>query len=440
MSTPVQQQTLSQRPVDLQLCTSEDLRNYFINSWELYDLLFGSIVDQRSFYTSPDPLRNPLIFYWGHTAAFYINKLLLAGLLHHGINPYFEEIFAKGVDPDLPENLSAMEIWPSVEEVNVYRENVFQTVLKVIDGFENGTIIDKHSPWWSLLMGIEHDRIHLETSSVLLRQLPEKELEKPERWVYADSHGLPPKNNWIEVPAGQVILGKPSAHSEYGWDNEFGQAISHVNPFKASQNLISNYEYLAFVESGNYNNPSYWTDEGLQWKLRVGSRHPKFWEPSGRSFLYRTLFELIEMPLDWPVEVNSYEAQAYCNWKGQGIRLLKEVEFKRIWQLQGEKVSNNINFSNGSPSRVGDGQESPTAFNDLSGNVWDWLQDDFHPLPGFKSHSLYKDFSAPYFDSDHGMLLGGSWITTGTAINPFYRLWFRRYFYQHAGFRLASDL
>ena len=46
---------------------------------------------------------------------------------------------------------------------------------------------------------------------------------------------------------------------------------------------------------------------------------PFFWEPAGpagtNKFNLRTIFEIVSMPWDWPVDVNYYEAQAYCRWK-----------------------------------------------------------------------------------------------------------------------------
>jgi len=73
---------------------------------------------------------------------------------------------------------------------------------------------------------------------------------------------------------------------------------------------------------------------------------------------------------------------------------------------------------------------------DLRGNVWEWLGDIFTPLSSFKPHYLYQDYSAPFFDNRHYMLLGGSWATNGYEATPYYRNWFRPYFYQHAGFRI----
>ena len=393
-------------------------------------------------------MRNPLIFYWGHTAAFYINKMVLAGLLEKGIDPHFEQIFAVGVDPDLPENLDASDIWPSLQDVDAYRQDVFDTVLRIIRSQPLPKRIDDTSPWWAIMMGIEHDRIHFETSSVLIRQLPVDLALRPEGWNYAPTFGRPMDNQVIPVESGTVVLGKARSDSMYGWDNEYGQLELMVQGFEATQNLISNAEYMKFVESGAFNDARHWTDEGWEWKCRVKSTHPKFWVPEQGGFRYRAMFDEIELPMDWPVEVNAHEAWAYCNWLGEGWRLLSEAEFKlierhRISEDEQPVFSDcfNLNMMFGSPTPVGFMDNGKTAgFNDVFGNVWNWLRDDFSPLPGFQVHPWYEDFSRPFFDEDHSMLSGGSWATTGTGASKYYRLWFRRHFYQHAGFRLARSL
>lgn len=74
---------------------------------------------------------------------------------------------------------------------------------------------------------------------------------------------------------------------------------------------------------------------------------------------------------------------------------------------------------------------------DAQGNVWQWAEDHFNGLPGFKTHFLYDDFSSPCFDSRHTMILGGSFISTGDEASRFARFAFRRHFFQHCGFRLV---
>ena len=79
------------------------------------------------------------------------------------------------------------------------------------------------------------------------------------------------------------------------------------------------------------------------------------------------------------------------------------------------------------------------GFHDLSGNVWEWMEDHFNGLPGFKTHAFYDDFSSPTFDGKHNVILGGSWASTGDLASKFARYAFRRHFFQHCGFRLARS-
>lgn len=440
----------SLHPISLKSCTKKSLDQYFCNTWELYEWLFSAIQDDSTYYLNPDPLRNPLIFYWGHTAAFYINKLRIAGLLNKGINPFFEEIFAKGVDPDLPENLDIQDKWPKLKDVVNYRKEVYKIIRTVIQNAKIDDPINADSPLWAILMSIEHDRIHFETSSVLIRQLPAHLLKRPKGWKYAAPLASPlTENRLIRMAGGKVCLGKNADSRLYGWDNEYGKLEVDVQPFEATQNLISNQEYLEFVRSGAYNEEQYWTTEGWEWKQRTHTKHPKFWIVDKTTFHYRAMFDEMYMPLDFPVEVNAHEAWAYCKWKGKEWRLLSEAEFVFIakegkaeaYDPVFDDTSHNLNMFIGSPTPVGLMKKGQTVsgFNDIYGNVWDWLQDDFYAFPDFKVHDWYTDFSTPYFDNEHSMLLGGSWATTGTGASRFYRLWFRREFYQHAGFRIAKN-
>jgi len=167
-------------------------------------------------------------------------------------------------------------------------------------------------------------------------------------------------NEMIKVNGGRISLGKPADDPVFGWDNEYGHLDVTVEPFMASKNLISNAEYLQFVLSGAYNNQKFWTEEGWTWKNNVQATYPKFWIKGRDTFLYRTVFELIAMPLDWPAEVNAHEAWAFCHWKGEGWRLMSEAEFRIIAKdtllEKGEPAFSdqyNINMAYGSPTPVG---------------------------------------------------------------------------------------
>ena len=148
----------SLKPPKFNELSQKALKDYFNNTWELYEMLFSSIPSDETLYQSPDPLRNPLIFYLGHTAAFYINKFRMAGLIDTPMHKEWDHLFAVGVDPDLPENLQVASQWPTVEEVRQYRQNIYEVVCQVIEGLElDGSPITQEHPVWTLMMTLEHD-------------------------------------------------------------------------------------------------------------------------------------------------------------------------------------------------------------------------------------------------------------------------------------------
>ncbi|RYZ88715.1 MAG: SAM-dependent methyltransferase, partial [Moraxellaceae bacterium] len=149
----------------------QSLRDYFCNTFDVYDDLFSCLREDAAYYEKPIPLRHPLLFYLGHTATFFINKLVLARLIDTRINPRFESLFAVGVDEMSWDDLGVdSHLWPKVAEVKAYRRHVRELILTLIDSLPLTAPINWQSPWWAIIMGIEHERIHLETSSVLIRQ------------------------------------------------------------------------------------------------------------------------------------------------------------------------------------------------------------------------------------------------------------------------------
>ena len=424
----------------------QEIKDYFNHTYATYEALFETLASEQAYYERACSLRHPLIFYFGHTATFFTNKLVLAKLLPNRINPQIESLCAIGVDEMSWDDLNdAHYEWPTVEAVREYRAQVKAAINQLIDEVEFSLPIDWQSPMWPIIMGIEHERIHLETSSVLIRQLPIELVKNSPLFPICSTSGQAPNNQLIDVPAGAVEIHHRDPSPQYGWDNEYGEHSADVEAFKASRYLVSNQEFREFVEAEGYENPDYWDEEGNAWREFTTDKHPTFWVQKKGQWFLRTLTQEIEMQWDWPVEVNCLESAAFCRWKskqaGLPIRLPSEDEYLRLrdhsraLDLSEQANINLQKFASSCPVT----QSQAAEFFDVIGNVWQWTSTPIYPFNGFKVHPLYDDFTMPTFDNKHNIIKGGSWISTGNEINGHSRYAFRRHFYQHAGFRYVES-
>lgn len=425
----------------------KEILDYFHKTFDIDEKLYETLKNDETFYLRADPLRHPLVFYLGHTAVFYINKLLLAKLIEKRINPEFESVFAVGVDEMSWDDLNEANYnWPTVQKVKEYRNKVRSVVDQLIKTMPLEMPINWESPWWIIMMGIEHERIHLETSSVLIRQLPIDQVVKHPFWKICEKWGDAPENELIEVSGGMVNPGKNRDHPLYGWDNEYGKIIEEIMPFKASKYLVSNQGFLEFVKENGYQKQEFWTEEGWAWRNYRKANHPIFWiNDENGNWKFRTMLEIIEMPWNWPVEVNYLEAKAFTNWKskttGKKLRLPTEeewVHFRNQHNIPDQpywgNAPGNINLEYFASSVPVDTHKFSDFF-DVIGNVWQWTETPITGFPGFEIHPFYDDFSTPTFDTRHNLIKGGSWISTGNEATRDARYAFRRHFFQHAGFR-----
>jgi len=480
--------SLTLADVHLNTASIDDLLKYFENTWDLTATLFKGLKNDSVFYSKPDRLRRPLIFYFAHPSSVYINKMSLAGLVDH-VNPLYERMFETGVDEmswdDMDDMQSEDYAWPTMDQTIDFREKVKTRMINYIKSMKapSEVPITMSMPDWALVMGFDHERIHLETSSILIRQLPVSSVTKPDTWKYAPSHAPTPadapKNALVSIPATTVKIGKPVDFPSFGWDNEYGERTVDVPSFQSTKFLVSNAGFLPFVMDNGYKTKKWWIafdgdNEGWRWATYRNATHPSFWvapeglpefcggtptyplnqdegKVPGKEFKLRALFSIIDMPWDWPVEVNYLEAKAFCRWKsaqdGVKYRLPTEAEHNAmrgdvpdgddIMMHKDVTTRHNTNFAHGSVSPVDMYPPTSVGVHDVQGNVWDWVEDHFAPLPGGSIHYLYDDFSTPCYDGWHTMILGGAWCSTGDEASSYARFHFRRHFFQHSGFHMV---
>lgn len=162
----------------------------------------------------------------------------------------------------------------------------------------------------------------------------------------------------LEIPGGAFRLGS-ERDAGFVFDNEKWAHTVLIAPFRIARRLVTNAEYLAFVEATGHEPPVYWKD--------------------GRV---RRFDRWLDLPLEEPVlHVSAREAEAYCRWAGR--RLPTEAEWERAAQEPGMEQ--------------------------LFGSAWQWTASPFLPYPGF-ARDPYAEYSEPWFGT-HRVLRGGSFAT-----------------------------
>ena len=431
----------------------QEIKRYFQTCFKKYESLFRLVGNEKAYFQKSDPLRHPIIFYYGHTATFFVNKFKLAKMIDERIDSRLESIFAVGVDEMSWDDLNEKHYdWSTLKQTQEYRDKVYALVNKLIDTLPLELPIKETSSWWVILMGIEHENIHLETSSVLIRQLPLRYIKESDEYKESCDYGDVLQNELLEVKEGLVVLGKDKTSKLFGWDNEYGKHQTQIPAFKAAKYLTSNAEYLTFMQNGGYANDDYWCEEGRAWREYTKAKAPLFWRKDESGYVLRTLSREISLPMAWPVEVNYLEAAAFCRWKSReekcNITLPTEDEYIRLRDESGvpsylawrEKKQNiaNINLENVASCVPVDSYKHGN-FYDVVGNVWQWSRTPMYPFDGFEVHPIYDDFTVPTFDGKHNLINGGSWISCGNLATQKSRYGFRRHFYQHAGFRYVQS-
>jgi len=424
----------------------KEIKAYFNNTYELFEKAFELLREESVFYKKSEPTRHPMIFYYGHTATFFVNKLVNMKIIKERINPHFESVFAVGVDEmDWDDTEESRYEWPLVAEVKAYRDAVRELVNNLIDSLEFSLPIRDDSPMWIILMGIEHERIHIETSLVLHRQMPIEDVKAVDDFVLCAHAGDAVQNEMVKIKGGLMELGKSKEHHLYGWDNEYGKYREQIDDFEASKYLVSNGEFMEFVLDVGYEREEFWSDEGRVFLAQSGAKHPHFWVRDGDGFKYRALYKIIDMPLNWPVDVNALEAEAFCAYKSKKekreYKLPSEAEYAAIYKHSGlrdipelHESRANINFYHYASSCPVD-EFGFNGIYDVIGNVWQWSRTPIRGFKGFEVHAAYDDFSTPTFDEKHALILGASWASSGNLIMQHSRYAFRRHFFQNAGFR-----
>lgn len=425
------------------------------------DRLF-EVVKSDGLYARPIPERHRIIFYLGHLEAFDWNLLRdrLPGL--SPFNKTFDKLFAFGIDPvdgGLPSDQPGD--WPSAAEVAQYNRRVRGAIdaqiesLRAPDNGANGRQTD--FPISVLLnVAIEHRLMHAETLAYMWHQLSpgQKVQQKVAQGRSNATAASAVEHRMVEIPEGRATLGLSRSSAAFGWDNEYDSCPVDVAAFEMDAYKVTNGQFLQFIAEEGYANPAFWTPEAWNWITKDNITHPVFWRLAGDGWHYRTMFDELPLPLNWPVYVSYAEASAYARWTGK--KLPSEAQWHRAaygapnelersypWgdHFSDSNGDGNFDFRHWDPAPVNAYPRGQSAFgvHGMLGNGWEWTSSVFEPFPGFQAFSFYPGYSANFFDGRHYVLKGGSARTAACMLRRSFRNWFQpHYQYIYAAFRCVN--
>jgi ergothioneine biosynthesis protein EgtB len=419
------------------------------------DALFHLIPPSRML-ERPIAQRHRFIFYLGHLEAFDWN-LLSERIEGRRAPSELDSLLAFGIDPlghDAPGDAGSE--WPDISRIRAYNQEVRSTLdtslPHALDAERFGER-DHDAPTTALLVdvAIEHRLMHAETLAYMINQS-----SMPRRIRRTTPVSSPARSaERVRIPAGTATLGiARDASRAFAWDNEYEAHTIEVPEFEISRGMVSNGEYFDFIADGGYETPEYWSATDWEWREQNAITRPGFWVDLDRRWYYRSLTELIPLPLDWPVYVSHAEASAYARWAG--LALPTEAQWHRAaygtpdgeeraypWGAAAPDARRgNFDFRSWEPRSVEAHAEGDSAFGvrGLLGNGWEWTSTPFAPFPGFRPFAFYPGYSADFFDGRHYVLKGGSPLTAAPMLRRSFRNWFQPHYpYVYSGFRCVAN-
>ena len=395
-------------------------------------------LEPEDFMVSATPDTSPPKWHLAHTTWFFENFVLK--FLHRDHEPYREEFnflfnsYYKRLGHFLSKDKRSVLSRPSVAEIMKYRHAITDAIIDEVAALppqEFARVRDTFE------LGINHEEQHQE---LLLMDVKRNFFENPVRPKYHAEEHLhevhTQAQRWHNIPSGLVRVGVPKASPEFAFDNEKDVHSQWIESFMLSSHLVTNREYLAFIEEGGYDNPLLWLSDGWETKEKEKWEHPLYWEKEGQSWWVMTLAGMLPLDPDAPVvHVSFYEAMAYAKWKG--CRLPTEFE----WEAAARMEKSRDAFLERGVYEPTPSTEEHEVFAQIHGSVWEWTQSAYLPYPRYeKFHHGLSEYNEKFMCNQF-VLRGGSCVTP----EAHYRTTYRNFYYpnmrwQFAGIRLAKDL
>lgn len=349
---------------------------------------------------------SPPKWHLGHTTWFFEEFILRRHKPGYNVfnedyayvfNSYYETLGERVVRSDRG-NLSR----PGVAKVYDYRHYVTHELSEFLSNTTISKAIEE-----VLLIGIHHEKQHQE---LLMTDI---------KYILGNNPLTPKYNNtflghevedhpqqWIAIEQGVYEIGH--AGDAFCYDNELGRHNVFAHDFEISNKLVTNGEFMEFMDAGGYTNFNYWHADGWEWVQQEKITQPMYWHQIKGRWHHYTLRGLLEIDKNAPLcHISYFEAFAYAQWKK--CRLPTEFE----WEI------------------------AQSQFN--WGKRWEWTESAYLPYPGYtKAPGAIGEYNGKFMVNQK-VLRGASVVTAPNHSRPTYRNFFQANLrWQFTGIRLAK--
>ncbi|MDY7394952.1 ergothioneine biosynthesis protein EgtB [Aureibaculum sp. 2210JD6-5] len=233
---------------------------------------------------------------------------------------------------------------PTVKEVYEYRSFVTDKIMDFLKKNPSKEALD------IIELGTNHEQQHQELFYYDIKYILGNQPTFPSLDNDIDLLEINRPSKLIKIEEGIYEIG----HQKEGfcYDNELGKHKVYLNEFEISNNLVSNVEFIEFIEDGGYQNFNLWHAEGWDFVKENQLKAPMYWHQVDGKWYYYTLNGFVPIEKNKPVQhVSLYEAFAFSEWKN--MRLPTEFE----WEVASDKFE--------------------------WGQLWEWTNSAYLPYPNF---------------------------------------------------------
>ncbi|MEA1787114.1 ergothioneine biosynthesis protein EgtB [Arenibacter sp. GZD96] len=324
------------------------LKDQFSNTRKSTEQLCNPL-ETEDYVVQPMNNVSPPKWHLAHTTWFFEQFILVNfakdyAVFHPDFAYLFNSYYNNMGERSLRQNRGFMTR-PSVAKIYEYRKYVTEIIVNLLENNPSDEVLTL------VEIGINHEQQHQELLAYDIKYILGTQPTFPSIGSYFRAKKETQTQQWHPIEAGVYEIGHQT--NDFCFDNELPVHKVYIQSCEISNKLVTNGEYIEFIEAGGYENFNLWHDEGWHFIQNNEIKSPLYWHYKDGQWWHYHFNGLEKLNPRLPVShISMYEAYAFATWKG--MRLPTEFE----WEIASKKME--------------------------WGQLWEWTNSAYLPYPGFK--------------------------------------------------------